>query len=230
MNNKEEQEKKREKTLRKKIIETARSMNRLGINVNKSGNVSARFEEGGQHGFLITPTGIPYKLLRPKDINFTWKIGEKWHHHGPFAPSSEWMLHALIYANRPDIKAIVHTHSRMATALSCRGKPIPAFHPLIATLGGKEIACAEYATMGSEELAEECVKTLGSTMGCLLSHHGVVACGHSLEQALAFAVEIENLASMWIELLKIGGHTLLPDEEMDRILEKFKVHPQNYVR
>lgn len=56
--------------LRQAVIETALDMNRRGINVNKSGNVSVRAVRGGRQGFLITPTGVPYEALELADIVF----------------------------------------------------------------------------------------------------------------------------------------------------------------
>lgn len=52
------------------VISTARRMNALGINVNKSGNVSVRGQLGIVEGFWITPTGIDYEELEPEDIVF----------------------------------------------------------------------------------------------------------------------------------------------------------------
>ena len=104
--------------LRRKIINTAQKMNVLGINQGKSGNVSARVE----NGFLITPTGIPYDETKPEQIVET-------HFDGSFAgdvlPSSEWRFHADIYRARADVDAIVHTHSTFATTLACVVDVVP---------------------------------------------------------------------------------------------------------
>ena len=97
--------------LRRAVIETARELNRRGINVNKSGNISARFREG----FLITPTGIPYEALIPEDIVFIdLKSGGC---RGNRLPSSEWEMHAEVYRIRSDAGAVAHCHSAYATAL-----------------------------------------------------------------------------------------------------------------
>ena len=91
--------------LRRAVIETARELNRRGINVNKSGNISARFREG----FLITPTGIPYESLIPEDIVFIdLKSGG---FTGKRLPSSEWEMHAEVYRARADAGAVAHCHS-----------------------------------------------------------------------------------------------------------------------
>ena len=94
------------------VIETARQMNSLGINVNKSGNVSVRFQFHSVSGFLITPTGIAYDLLEPGDIVFVPLAADSLADIlSDRLPSSEWQMHAQIYRQNSDIASIVHTHS-----------------------------------------------------------------------------------------------------------------------
>ena len=112
----EEQAFEKRLALRMAVIDTAREMNRRGINVNKSGNVSAR--TSGGRSFFITPTGIPYESLEPDDIVEVSLDAERF--EGRCLPSSEWEMHAEIYRRRPDAGAVVHTHSCYATALACQ--------------------------------------------------------------------------------------------------------------
>ena len=72
-------------------------------------------------------------------------------------PSSEWRIHHDIYLARPDVDAIVHTHSSYATALACARKSIPSFHYMVAIAGGDSIRCAPYATFGTQELSDYAV-------------------------------------------------------------------------
>ena len=101
----EEQAFEKRLALRIAFIDTAREMNRRGINVNKSGNVSAR--TSGGRSFFITPTGIPYESLEPDDIVEVSLDAERF--EGRCLPSSEWEMHAEIYRRRPDAGAVVHT-------------------------------------------------------------------------------------------------------------------------
>lgn len=114
-----------ELALRRAVIETARELNSRGINVNKSGNISARFRDG----FLITPTGVPYETLLPEDIVFIDL--ESGGSQGRRLPSSEWEMHAEVYRARTDAGAVAHCHSAYATALACQNMPIPAFHYMV---------------------------------------------------------------------------------------------------
>ena len=137
--------------LRRAVIDTARAMNDAGINVNKSGNVSARCARGAQSGFIVTPTGVPYRELDLDDLVFVTLAGAA---AGTKEPSSEWRFHRDIYAARPELSAVVHTHSAHATALACHGRGLPAFHYMVALAGGADIRCAPYATFGTQELSD----------------------------------------------------------------------------
>lgn len=205
--------------LRRLIIYTAQKMNALGINQGKSGNVSARTDEG----FLITPTGIAYDEAKPEQIVATALDGS---FAGEVLPSSEWRFHADIYRAREDVDAIVHTHSTFATTLACLGKNIPAFHYMIAAAGGRNIRCAPYATFGTQELSDHAVAALDGRNACLLAQHGMIAVGATLEKALALAVEVESLARMYWQALQIGEPPVLDDVEMTIVLEKFRTYGQ----
>jgi L-fuculose-phosphate aldolase len=205
--------------LRYEVINTAVKMNKLGINQGKSGNVSARVDDG----FLVTPTGIPYEDTKREQIVLMTMDGT---FDGETLPSSEWRFHRDIYASRADAKAIVHTHSAYATTLACMAREIPAFHYMIAAAGGDSIRCAPYATFGTQELSENAVAALIGRNACLLAQHGMIAIGSSLEKALALAVEVESLARVYWQALQIGEPKVLDGAEMTKVLEKFRTYGQ----
>ena len=139
--------------LRREIVSVARALDGAGLMPNKSGNVSCRLPGG----FLVTPSGIPYSQLEAAQVVELAADGTP--SEGGLRPSSEWRMHGAIYAQRPEVAAIVHTHSPRATALSCARLGIPAFHYMIALAGGA-IRCMPYATFGTEELALNAVRGL----------------------------------------------------------------------
>lgn len=206
--------------LRKAIIAVANEMSQSGLSPGKSGNVSARC--GAQ--ILITPTGVPYADLKPRDIVALDAHGKVV--AGALLPSSEWHFHVAIYAARPDAGAIVHTHSRFATALACTGREIPAFHYMVAVAGGDSIRCAPYATFGTEALAEHAVAALAGRKACLLANHGQIALGDSPARALTMAQEVETLASHYVAALQIDQPVILDTDEMRVVLEKFRTYGQ----
>ncbi len=204
--------------LRRGLIRTARAMNAARINVNTSGNVSARCVRGTRQGFVVTPTALSYRRMRTEDLVF---VDEQGAAIGQRAPSSEWRFHRDIYRSRPEFHAIVHTHSPAATALACQHLGLPAFHYMVAVGGGRDIRCSKYATFGSQELSDCALEALEGRRACLLAHHGVIACGTDLERALALAIEVEQLARIYLSARLLGEPPTLSSEEMSRVIEKF---------
>ena len=214
---------KTEHALREDVLATARAMNAAGINRGKSGNVSARLRNAGFDGFLVTPTGLPYATTTAEDLVAMTLAGDA---RGARLPSSEWRFHRDIYRAREDVAAIVHTHAPFCTTLACLGRGIPAFHYMIAVAGGSDIRCAPYATFGTQALSDHAVNALAGRRACLLANHGMIAAGETLAQALALAVEVETLAEMYWRALQIGEPVILPPQEMERVLEKFRHYGQ----
>ncbi len=203
----------------RQIIETARKMNLTGINRGTSGNVSARREDG--QGILITPSGVEYDVIEEPDIvSMDWT--GKWGCKRPGRkPSSEWRFHLDILKSRPEFGGVVHAHPVHATALAAHGKGINAFHYMVAVAGGADIRCAPYATFGTQALSDAVLEALADRKACLMAHHGLLACGRDLAQALEVAVEVETLAAQYLAALAIGEPPTLDDTEMAEILRKF---------
>jgi L-fuculose-phosphate aldolase len=206
--------------LRLQLIRTVRTTLARGLNVNKSGNVSARCTRGQAEGFLITPTAIAYRELTEQDLVFVDLDDGRC--SGARAPSSEWRIHADILRGRREFGAIVHTHSPAATALSCHGLGLPAFHYMVAVCGGPDVRCAPYATFGTQELSDHALTALLDRKACLLSNHGVVGCGPGLTEALAIAQEVEHLAHIYLLARQLGEPLHLNEVEMRRVAEKFR--------
>jgi L-fuculose-phosphate aldolase len=203
--------------LRRRLIETAVAMNRSGINQGTSGNLSARCEDG----MLITPSGMDYAGLESGDVVFVDQSGEP---QGSSLPSSEWRIHQDIYAARSDAGAILHAHPTACTALACLRKPIPAFHYMVAVAGGRDIPCAPYATFGSQDLSDHVVEALDGRKACLMANHGLVCLAPDLDRAISLAIEVEQLARTYLQALSVGEPVILDDEEMDRVLLKFRTY------
>lgn len=205
---------------RHQVVEAANRLVRLGLNKGTSGNVSLRWREG----FLVTPSGLPPERMASHDVVFVDGDGEV---RGTRRPSSEWRFHRDILAARPDMGAVVHTHSPFCTTLAVLERPIPAFHYMVAVAGGSDIRCAPYATFGTQELSDHAVAALEDRKACLLAHHGMIALGRDLEEALALAVEVEALAEQYWRALQIREPARLSEAEMQRVLEKFRGYGRN---
>jgi L-fuculose-phosphate aldolase len=208
----------KEKDLRIGIIAQCRAMNALGLNQGMAGNISARLGDA----MLITPSAIPYNLMRPDMLALMPLGGEYGAWSGRYKPSTEWRFHLDIMRARPDIGAVVHCHATYATALSMLHKPIPAAHYMIAIFGGPNVRCTAYAPYGTKELADLAVAGLDGRNGVLLGNHGMLAAGATLAEAMWRAGELETLAKMYYLALAAGRPVILSDDEVMRIVERFK--------
>ena len=201
--------------LRQEMVDICRRMNATGINQGTAGNLSARIDAG----FLITPTSLPYDRMGPEDIVEMAYDGT---YLGKHRPSSEWRFHRDIMQARTDINVVLHCHSIYATTLACQYRPIPAFHYMVGVAGGTTIRVAPYATFGTQALSDNALAALEGRLACLLGQHGQISLGKNLEAALWLGIEVETLARLYVQALSLGEPPVLPDEEMDRVIEQMR--------
>jgi len=210
---------KNESALRRSLLAGARRMVESGLNRGTSGNLGIRSGDG----FLITPSGVPVDRMKPETMvkmDFSGKAIDSG------TPSSEWRFHRDIFFSRPEVGAVVHTHSMFATTLACMQRDVPPFHYMIAAAGGDSIRCAPYALFGSQELSDFAMQSLENRKACLLSHHGMIALWRDLDDALALAEEVEALCEQYWRVLQLGEARLLSPEQMHEALERFKGYGQ----
>lgn len=209
--------------IRRKVVECGRELLARGLVAGTWGNISAKVE--GKDLIIITPSGRDYRTLSMQDAVAVTSAGMVVEGH--FAPSSELPLHLAIYAARPDVKAIVHTHSLFASACAVAHKEIPPIiEDLVQVIGGA-VKVADYALPGTQELALNAAKTLQNYNGVLLANHGVIGCGRSLKEALTACELIEKAARIYIYSMSIGGPHVLSDSDV-AVMHKFYL--ENYSR
>lgn len=203
------------------LVQAYRQMIAADLGTGSSGNVSQRTA----NGMMITPTGIAPDELEASQVVTMSLAGSI--DAGQLLPSSEWHLHAAIYRARPDIGALVHSHSRHATILACAHRPLPAVHYMIAVTGVDEVPLAPYATFGTPALAASAADAMGEHgLACLLANHGQVAAGSDLAHALRVAQEVEELAAIYLGTLAVGGGEVLSDEAMAEVRAAFEMYGQ----
>jgi L-fuculose-phosphate aldolase len=200
-----------EHRLREAIIAQCLWMNASGLNHGTAGNVSARAADGCM---LITPSATPYDALTPGMIAAMPINGDYGAWDGPLKPSTEWRFHLDIMRARPEVGAIVHTHSTFATALAIARAAIPACHYMVAAFGGNDVRCADYATFGTAELSANALAALEGRSACLLANHGMIATGPTLEKAMWAAGELETLARQYYYASLLGAPVILSSARM----------------
>ena len=209
-----------ERALRRALVDRARWMNASGLNQGTSGNLSARCGEV----MLITPSATPYDDMTPDMIAAMPVGGEYGAWAGPLKPSTEWRFHLDIMKARPDVGAVVHTHSTYATVLGIARREIPAVHYMIAAFGGPTIRCADYARYGTEALSRHALAALEGRNGCLLANHGMIAVGATLGKAMWLAVELETLARQYYLALALGAPHVLTDAQIEETAQAFSTY------
>jgi L-fuculose-phosphate aldolase len=206
--------------LKTQLVSFGRKMAAAGLTTGSGGNLSGLDADGR---VAITPSGIAYADLSPQQIVVTDRSGHC--ASKGLKPSSELGFHLALYDRRPDIRAVVHTHSVYATTFACLREEIPAVHYLVGYCG-HSVRLAPYATFGTLELAENITTTIGADQAVLLANHGLVAVGPTLAKAFAVAEEIELVARLYYQTRAIGRPHILPEAEMNTVLEKFKHYGQ----
>lgn len=207
---------------RQEIADFGRKMSADGLSKGTSGNLSIYDPETGY--MAIGPSGLGYFETEAEDVvvmTLDGKIVD-----GKRKPSSEHDLHAVFYRNKPDARAVVHTHSTYCTTFACLNMPLKAAHYVIAGAGVAEVPCAEYATFGSPELAKNAITACGKSRAVLLANHGLVTCGPSMAKAFGLAVNMEFVAEMQWRAMAVGQPVVLSNQEMDHVMEEFKSYGQ----
>ena len=202
--------------MKEQLVKAAQKLVALGLNKGTSGNCSVRHEAG----FIITPSGVDAEEMTANSmvnmqLDGSFEANQK--------PSSEWFFHRDIYQQRPEVSAVIHTHSMFATTIACLHKDIPPFHYMVAITGGDSIRCAPYALFGTQALSDVAMLALKDRKACLLANHGMIATGASLEEALSITVEVENLCEQYWRLLQVTPTPpLLTENEMQAVFQQFK--------
>lgn len=206
---------KKAQAIREAMVEAYQALGAAGLNVGPSGNISVRTNAG----MMITPTGCTAETLRPEHIVLCDFDGAT---DGPLAPSSEWAMHAEVYARVADAQAVVHTHSDHCVALASLHKPIPAFHYMVQSFGGKDVPCVPYSPFGTRKLGAAAGKALETRTACLLANHGMLSRGRTLHEAFETAVRLETIARQYVLALSIGSPKILTDRQMAVVAKQFE--------
>jgi len=203
--------------LKKEVLEAALALKTNGLVTLTGGNVTGRDPETGY--CVITPSGIAYELLEPNDmvvVDIDGNVIE-----GAMKPSVDMMGILYILRNRPDLHAVIHTHSPYATSFAALDQGIPCALTTLANEVGSDVPCAPYTRPGSETIGIQVVEHIGDSNACLLAHHGVIAVGTNVRHSLVAAVMCEDAAKVLYLSKTMGRVERLPQEEIDYCRELF---------
>ena len=205
---------KNEPDLRNELIRINRILAERGLIRSSDGNISARLNHDS---LLVTPSGVYKSAMSPEDLIMIDMKRDLDEAKAGLHPTSEILMHLEAYRQRPDINAIIHAHPPFSTALTIAGEPFPVeFIPEVMIALG-DVPTATYATPGTQALADNIHDLILSHDCILLSHHGSLTVGRSLEQALIAVERMEHASyTFWISKA-FGAPIPLPSAELDNL-------------
>src|SRR6201987_6378653 len=198
---------------RREIVQIGRMLHERDFIAATDGNLSVRLDE---RRILITPTGMSKGAMRPVDLVVADMNGVRL--KGKREITSEVGMHLLIYRMRPDVQAIVHAHPRTATGFAAAG--IPLTEPLVCevVMGLGCIPLARYGTPGTSELAETLEPFVPDYDAILMSNHGVVTYGDTLEHAYMKMETVEHFAQIALVTHLLGRQEPLKQVEIEKLM------------
>ena len=206
---------------RKLLVDFGRKLVTGGLTTGSGGNLSLLNRRQGL--VAITPSGVDYFEITPGQVVLMDLEGNQV--DGPSRPSSELGFHLALYQDRPEVNAVVHTHSPYATTLACLNWELPPAHYLVGFAGAK-VPLAPYHTYGTPELAQAVALAMRGYNAALLANHGLAAVGGTLPRAFAVAEEIEFAARVYYQAKAVGEPKILNARQMKEVLAKFETYGQ----
>jgi L-ribulose-5-phosphate 4-epimerase len=200
------------------IVECARWLSEhgyFGCVRGSGGNISVKLTT--QLMMAITPSRLPYQEMTLDDICVV--DDQLTTIEGRLTPSLEVNMHLSVYKNRPDVHAVLHTHSVFAGILSIINKPIPALFDEISFEIGAGVDVVPYAISGSLDLAQNVVSKLDNKCYCyILQNHGALSLGKDLNQAWKNAELLEKVAQIYYYAFATGNKIkTLPQDAIEQI-------------
>jgi L-fuculose-phosphate aldolase len=205
-----------EQQLRDAIILTGRILYHSGLMVSNDGNISVRLSNGN---ILITPSGLTKGRISAEDLLVTDLDGHiiKAAENPNLKATSEQPMHIEIYRQRPDVRAVIHTHLIFANALAISmGKVRMDVIPEAAIAFG-EIPITEFSLPSSPQNAAAVRELIKNHDVLLIRNHGSLAVGKNLDEALIKTERLEHVSKTLTFAELLGDVNTLPPDMLDAI-------------
>ena len=205
----------RDARCREEIIEFGKRLTARGMVGTFEGNISVLDREHGR--LYITPSGRAKDTLTPEMIVVTDPEGNCPARRDGLKASSEIVMHARMYAMRPDMNACIHCHAPFSTAFALNHTPIrtDAMAELRVMYGG-EVPVLPYGEPGTEHLVDGYEKHRDKSV-VLLANHGMLALGRDLDEAYGRTVTVEMIAKTLFISRLMGTNVPIPPEELEKL-------------
>jgi L-fuculose-phosphate aldolase len=194
------------------LIDVCHRLAAKGFVAATDGNVSIRLPGGNM---LITCSGVSQGMVAGKDFVEVTAGGRVV--ASKRAASTEVGMHAFIYRERPDVRAVVHAHPPTATGFAVARISLEACLLPEAVVGLGAIPLAPYATPSTDEVALSISPFVKNAQAILLSNHGVVTFGRDLLDAFFKMEKVEHAAQIVLVARMLGGAIPLSEEELEKL-------------
>ncbi len=202
-----------ERTYRDEIVRYGRMLHERGFVAAMDGNLSVRLDE---KRLLVTPTCVSKGRMRSSDMVIVDQQGKRI--SGRRNVTSEIGMHLLIYRMRPDVRAIVHAHPPTATGFAAAGMALT--EPLVCevVMGLGCIPLARYGTPGTSEVGQTLEPYIPDYDAILMSNHGVVTYGDTIEHAYMKMETVEHFAQVALVTHLLGKQQPLSGDEIEKLI------------
>jgi L-fuculose-phosphate aldolase len=197
---------------RREICAVGLRIHSRGFVASTDGNITVRLDS---KRILASPTAISKGMMSPDDLVVTDYQGRKL--AGRREPSSELLMHILIYRRRPDVNAVCHAHPPIATAHAAAGLPLNKALLSEMVIGLGCVPVAQYATPGSHELSDALEPYVQDYDAILMANHGVVTCGPDLLRAFFRMETVEHFAQVSLVSQLLGKQVLLSGHDVEKL-------------
>lgn len=204
------------------VIKAGITLDRYELIALSGGNISVRV---GDH-VLVTPSGMIYEDMIEDDVlvvDLDGNIVE-----GTRKPSVDTSALLFILRSDENIKAVIHTHQPYATAVGLVTDELPCNLTTMANAVMGSVRVAPYSSAATEQMGIEAADYLDGRLAVILKHHGVIAVGNSLKQALYACIYLEEASKTYAIARSLGGNmAMLTDDQICQAVDVFKFYGQN---
>lgn len=208
---------------RLEVIKAGMKLDRYDLIALSGGNISVRMPSGE---ILMTPSGMIYEDMVPEDVIVMTVDGDII--EGERKPSSDTKALLYIFQHRPDINAVIHTHQPYATAIGLVQDEFEVNLTTLANATHGNVKVTPFSSANSIDMGIDTVKYLGDSLAIIMRHHGVMAVGDSLMQALYACIYMEEAAKTHVAAMSMGGKMKhMNAAQVQQAVDVFKYYGQN---
>ncbi|AZO94761.1 class II aldolase/adducin family protein [Halocella sp. SP3-1] len=207
---------------KEEVIKAGIRLDRYGLIALSGGNISYQVDEDR---VLVTPSGMIYEDLVADDIILMDLSGKSIEGNRKASVDSKALLY--IFNNMPEVNAVIHTHQPYATALGLVQNEFKCNLTTLANATKGSVNVCPFSSAASEQMGIEAVENLKGKLAVILKHHGVIAVGNSLKEALYSCIYLEEAAKTYCIAKSMSDNVaMMTETQIDQAVRVFDYYGQ----